>query len=148
MNKRINISLDWAGKFQFVGTNDTSNAKVLIDIDIPETEKKETGPKQLFLQGMASCTAGVLIYLLEKMRVEMPTKLKVDVSGKLTEDHPMYFDAIDVTYHIEGNTGVDAIRKVVEMSEKKYCGLTYMLEKVAKFNVKVLLNGENIELYS
>lgn len=146
MSKLINISLDWTGKLQFIGTNDTSDAKVLIDIDTPETEKKETGPKQLFLQGMASCTAGVLVYLLEKMRAEMPTKIKVDVSGQLTEEHPMYFHTIDVTYDIEGNTGVDTIKKVVMMSEKKYCGLTYMLEKVANFNVKVLLNGENIEL--
>lgn len=70
----------------------------------------------------------------------------VNVSGKLTTDHPMYFETIDITYQFEGATDVKMIKKAVKMSEEKYCGLTYMLKDMAKINIKVLLNNKVIEL--
>ena len=145
MSKLINISIDWTEKLQFIGSNDTTETKVIIDAPSEGgTSVKGTTPKQLFLQGLASCTAGVVIYLLEKMRAELPTKFKVDVSGQLTKDHPLYFETIDITYELEGNTKVEVIKKVIQMSEEKYCGLTYMLREIAKFNVKVIYNGNII----
>ena len=147
MGRLVNISIDWTDKLQFIATNNTTDTQVIIDAPseegIPTTG---TTPKQLFLQGLASCTAGVVIYLLEKMRAELPTKLKVDVSGQLTDDHPMYFENIDITYEIEGNTGEEKIKKVIQMSEEKYCGLTYMLREVAKFNIRLIYNGHAIAL--
>lgn len=147
MGRLVNISIDWTENLQFIGTNDTTDTQVIIDAP-SEEGKPTTGttPKQLFLQGLASCTAGVVIYLLEKMRVELPTKFKVDISGKLTDDHPMFFETIDITYILEGTASEDKIKKVIQMSEEKYCGLTYMLREVAKFNVKVCYNGHTIAL--
>lgn len=147
MGRIVNISIDWTENLRFVGTNDTTETQVIIDAP-SEEGKPATGttPKQLFLQGLASCTAGVVIYLMEKMRVELPTKFKVDISGHLTDDHPMFFDTMDITYTLEGNSGEDKIKKVIQMSEEKYCGLTHMLRNVAKFNIKVSYNGNTIAL--
>ena len=147
MARLVKISIDWTENLRFIGTNNTTESKVIIDAPA-EDGKPVTGttPKQLFLQGLASCTAGVVIYLLEKMRVELPTKFKVDVSGQLTNDHPMYFETIDVTYELEGNADEEKIKKVIQMSEDKYCGLTYMLRGMAKFNVNVIYNGKAIIL--
>ena len=75
----------------------------------------------------------------------MPTKYIVEVSEKLTNDHPMYFETIDMTYQFEGNKGFDMIKKVVKMSEDKYCGLTYMLGEMAKINIRITLNEETIQ---
>ena len=74
----------------------------------------------------------------------MPAKFSVDVAGKLTTEHPMVFDTIDITYNFHGNMDVEMIKKVIQMSEEKYCGLTYMLREIAKFNVKVIYNGNVI----
>ena len=147
MGRLVNISIEWTEKLQFIASNDTTDTQVIIDAPSEEGKStKGTTPKQLFLQGLASCTAGVVIYLLEKMRVELPTKFKVDISGQLTNDHPMFFETMDITYTLEGNASEDKIKKVIQMSEEKYCGLTYMLREVAKFNVKVCYNGKTIAL--
>ncbi len=148
MRDPLNISINWTKKMQFAATNDKTDAKVVIAVqsgDLNE-DKKGTGPKHLFLQGFAGCTGGAVLFLLEKMRAEMPLKFWIDVSGKLTSEHPMYFETIDLSYHFEGNTDVNLIKKAVMMSEEKYCGLTYMLRKSAKINIGLTLNGEEIPL--
>ena len=146
MRHNVNISINWTEKLQFTATNDKTDAKVAIAIETPDKseEIKGTGPKHLFLQGLAGCTGGAIIFLLEKMRAEMPTKFMIDISGKLTTEHPMYFETIDITYHFEGNTDVEMIKKVVKMNEEKYCGLTYMLSDMAKINIEIILNGKTI----
>lgn len=147
MGKLVNISIDWTENLQFIGTNDTTETQVIIEAPSGEVvSTKGTTSKQLFLQGLASCTAGVVIYLLEKMRAELPTKFKVDVSGQLTNDHPMYFETIDITYILDGKTSEEMVKKVIKMSEEKYCGLTYMLREVSKINVRVIYNGNIITL--
>ena len=147
MRKNINISIDWTEKLQFTATNDKTNATVAIAIETPDNKEeiKGTGPKHVFLQGLAGCTGGAVIFMLERMRAEMPSKFGIDVSGELTADHPMYFDTITIVYHFEGNTDIEMIKKVVKMSEEKYCGLTYMLKDMAKMNIEITVNGKAIE---
>ena len=147
MKDKKNISVEWTEKLQFIASNDKTDAK--IDIGIKgegQTESiKGTEPKYVFLQGLAGCSAGAIIFLLQKMRAEMPANFKMDVSGTLTTGHPMVFETIDITYHFEGNTDVEMLKKVIKMSEEKYCGLTYMLAKIAKVNIMITQNGEGIE---
>ncbi|QFZ55333.1 hypothetical protein FEZ18_11200 [Oceanihabitans sp. IOP_32] len=147
MKDKKNISVKWTEKLQFIATNDRTDAK--IDIGIKGEGQKEeiqgTEPKHVFLQGLAGCSAGAIIFLLQKMRAEAPTGFKMDVSGTLTTEHPMVFETIDITYHFEGNTDVEMIKKVITMSEEKYCGLTYMLAQIAKVNIMITLNGKAIK---
>ncbi len=147
MRGNVNISINWTENLQFTATNDKTDAKVAIVIETPDKseEIKGTGPKHLFLQGLAGCTGGAVLFLLQKMRTEMPSKFMVDVSGKLTTEHPMVFENIDITYRFEGNTDVETIKKAVKMSEEKYCGLTYMLSKVTELKIGILLNDKTIE---
>jgi uncharacterized OsmC-like protein len=44
-------------------------------------ELKGTEPKHVFLQGLVGCTGGAVLFILEKMRAEIPTKFMVDFSG-------------------------------------------------------------------
>ncbi|MBK8501135.1 MAG: hypothetical protein IPL46_02435 [Saprospiraceae bacterium] len=64
----------------------------------------------------------------------------IAVSGKMTSEHPMYFETDDITYDFERNPDVDKIRMAVKMSVEKYSGLTYMLRNMTKSNIKD--NGE------
>ncbi len=148
MNEVKNISINWKEKMQFVATNDKTNYEVAIDVPNVEEggEKKGTTPKHLFLQSIAGCTGQIVVMFLRKMKAEMPTKFQIDVAGKLTNEHPMYFENIDITYYVEGNTDINKLRKVINMSEEQYCGLSYMVKKISKYNTTVILNGENIVL--
>ncbi|MDD4217439.1 MAG: OsmC family protein [Bacteroidales bacterium] len=147
MRENLNVSIDWTEKLQFTATNNKTDAEIIIAVENPDKTAKITGtkPKHVFLQGLAGCSGGAIIFLLQKMRAEMPTKFSMDISGKLTTEHPMYFETIDMTFNFEGNTDVKMIKKAVQMSEEQYCGLSYMLRSMAKFNIKILLNGAIVE---
>ena len=149
MKEPLNISLDWKQKMQFTATNDKSDYEVAIDVpNIAEGgENKGTTPKLLFLQSIAGCTGQIIVMFLRKMKAEMPTKFKIDIAGKLTSEHPMYFENIDIIYHVEGNTDVNKLKKVIKMSEQQYCGLTLMVSKLANINTTVFFNDEKIEIY-
>ena len=149
MKEPLNISINWKEKMQFIATNDKSDYEVAIDVPNKDEggENKGTTPKLLFLQSIAACTGQIIVMFLRKMKAELPTKFKVDIAGKLTSEHPMYFENIDITYHVEGNTDVKKLKKVIKMSEQQYCGLTLMVSKMAKINTTVFLNDEKIQIY-
>jgi len=144
MSNKKNISINWKEKMQFTAINDKSDYEVAIDVPNIEEggEKKGTTPKHLFLQSIAGCTGQIIVMFLRKMKAEMPTKFQIDVKGQLTDEHPMYFKTIDITYNVEGETEVNKLKKVIKMSEEQYCGLSYMVSKLAKINSVILLNGK------
>jgi len=146
MNNNKNISISWKEKMQFTATNDKSDYEVAIDVPNIEEggEKKGTTPKHLFLQSIAGCTGQIIVMFLRKMKVELPIKFQIDISGRLTTEHPMYFETIDITYIIEGSSDENKLKKVIKMSEEQYCGLSYMVSKLAKVNTVILLNGNSI----
>jgi len=148
MREPLNISINWKEKMQFTATNDKTDFEVAIDTTIAEDggEKKGTGAKHLFLQAIAGCTGQVVVMMLRKIKAEMPSKLNIDITEKLTSEHPMYFENITITYILKGNTDVNKLEKAIKLSEQKYCGLTFMVSKLAKIDTNLLLNGENIEI--
>jgi putative redox protein len=89
-------------------------------------------PKPLLLFSLAGCTGMDVVSLLKKMRVDF-TDFKIKVSAELTEDHPKYYHKIHLTYLFSGED-LDAgkIEKAVNLSQDKYCGVSYMLSKTAE----------------
>ena len=144
----LNISINWKEKLQFVATNDHTDYQVNIDTAEASVggEKNGTGSKHLFLQGIAGCTAQVVIMMLQKMKAEMPSKFTLDITGKLTTEHPMYFENITMTYNFEGNTNANQLIKAIKLSEEKYCGLTFTVSKLAKINTNLFLNSVLIKI--
>lgn len=148
MGKQLNISVDWKEKLQFLATNDQTHYKIDIDTMIEEDggEKMGTGAKHLFLQSIAACTGQVVVMMLRKLKAIMPNNFQVRISGELTEEHPMYFKSIRITYIFEGQTNLDKIMKAIQLSEEKYCGLTYTVAKLAEIETMVILNEQKILL--
>jgi putative redox protein len=100
----------------------------------------------LFLQVIAGCTGQIVVMYLKKMKAEMPSKFSIDITGKLTSEHTMYFENIAITYKVKGSTDKNKLKKVIKMSEEQYCGLTFMVSKLEKIETKLFLNGENTEI--
>lgn len=88
-------------------------------------------PKPLLLFSLAGCTGMDVVSLLEKMRVDIED-LKITVTGELTEEHPKYYHKIHITYRIKGKDINRAkVEKAVNLSQDKYCGISYMLKQAA-----------------
>ena len=102
-----------------------------------------TRPKVLLLTALAGCTGMDVVSILKKMKVEN-FKLEIRVDGELTEQHPKIYHTINVNYEFTGvNIPAEKVKKAIELSETKYCGVSAMLNKAAQINSKIkITQGE------
>jgi putative redox protein len=72
-------------------------------------------------------------------------KMDIDVSGELTEEHPKVYHTITVEFKFKGNDLPESkIKKAVDLSETRYCGVSAMIRKAAKMETKIYINNEEI----
>jgi putative redox protein len=115
-----------------------SEHKLVLDSD-PKFGGEGRGPrpKPLLLLSLAGCTGMDVVSLLKKMRVEFED-LIIKVTGELTDEHPKYYHKIHLTYQIKGkDLNNNKVEKAVNLSQDKYCGVTYMLKKAAEITYNI-----------
>jgi len=99
-------------------------------------------PKGLLLTALAGCTGMDVISILQKMRVA-PTHFEVVVDGDLADEHPKKFTTIRTEYLFEGEgLPVDKLKKAVNLSEERYCGISATLRGNVKMETVIKVNGE------
>lgn len=101
-------------------------------------------PKPLMLTALAGCTAMDVIAILGKMRIT-PSAFSVSADTELTEQHPKVFKEVVLTYRFEGeDLAIDRLKRAVELSETRYCGVNAMVSKATTVRTVVFYNGEQI----
>jgi putative redox protein len=89
-----------------------------------------TGPRplEIFLYGLAACTAMDVVSVLEKKRQEF-TGLEIEVAGTQREDEfPKIYTRIEIIYVVTGwDVKPEAVARAIELSEDKYCSVKGML---------------------
>ncbi|MEQ8359187.1 MAG: OsmC family protein [Cytophagales bacterium] len=132
------VSTKWTEGLSF--ESDVSGFKVAMDAK-PEVggQNKGPSPKRLMLSSMTGCTAMDVISLLKKMRQEV-TDFEIEAEARQTDEHPKHYDKIHITYKFKGNNLDEAkIKKAVNLSLEKYCGISYMLGKAAKIDYDIVI---------
>lgn len=132
----------WTGGLTF-DTAPGSGHKITID-GPPEMGGEDAGarPKELVLIGLGGCSAMDVISILNKMRQSVEG-FSVEVTAEEEEEPPKGFSKIHMVYRLTGE-GVDPkrVQRAVELSQNKYCGVSYMLGKTAEITWEIHLNGE------
>ncbi|MCK9303890.1 MAG: OsmC family protein [Bacteroidales bacterium] len=126
--KRISVETRWLEDLAF--ETEVNGHKIILDAD-PQFGGKERGPrpKPLMLSALGGCTAMDVISILDKMHVK-PDGLNVIVEGDLGDEHPVQFEKMHVIYEFKGkDLPLDKLRKAVELSEEKYCGVRAFYKK-------------------
>ncbi|WP_452225359.1 OsmC family protein [Lacinutrix chionoecetis] len=121
----------WKGNLQFESDN-PSGKTVLIDT-APENGGHNSGlsPKAMMLSALAGCSGLDVVSILDKMKVKI-SDFRMDTTGELTEEHPKYYHTVAVAYHFYGKDLDEAkIKKAVDLSIDKYCGVMEMFRKFA-----------------
>lgn len=127
MAKQFNISTSWKDRMVF--ESHLGKHTVKMDASPEMGDDSAPSPKQLVLAGLAGCTGMDVVSLLRKMRVEF-TAFDIQVETELTEEHPQVFSEIRMTYKVTGtNVDKDKVKKAVELSQERYCGVSAMLKK-------------------
>lgn len=98
-------------------------------------------PKSLMLASLGGCTGMDVASILRKMRINFD-KLKIDVEGNITEEHPRHFDHMHIKYIIKGkNIPADKVKSAIELSLEKYCGVSYSYKKAMKITHELIIEG-------
>lgn len=96
-------------------------------------------PKALLLTGLAGCSGIDLVDLMEKMRVPHGG-VAILVSTEQTEEHPRVFKDIHIVYRVKtGEENRDKVKKAIDLSLEKYCGVSAMLQKNSKIDYSIEL---------
>ena len=99
-------------------------------------------PKALLLTGLAGCTGIDVESLLEKMRVPFGS-MEITATTETTEEHPKVFKAIHLVYKIKtGEENRDKVKKAIDLSLEKYCGVAAMLQKNSAIDYTIELISE------
>lgn len=115
--------------------NSTQNSSK-IEIDA----KNGFSPKALLLSGLAGCTGVDVVDILEKMRVPF-ADLQIEAQADQTEEHPRVFKAINLTYHLKtGEENRDKVKKAIDLSLEKYCGVAAMLKKNSPIEYEIIIS--------
>ncbi|MEO6069708.1 MAG: OsmC family protein [Chitinophagaceae bacterium] len=103
------------------------------------------GPKALLLTGLAGCSGIDVVDVLEKMRVPFAS-LKIEAEAEQTEEHPKVFKDIHLTFYVKTEEeNHDKIKKAIDLSLTKYCGVAAMLQKNSKIDYTIVLQKEGEE---
>ncbi len=124
----------WLGNHLFESEHDGN--KIHVDGD----KKKGHGPKALLLSGLAGCSGIDVVDILEKMRVKF-SDFSIMVETEQTTQHPKVFKDILVTFRMKTDKdNEDKIRKAIDLSLEKYCGVSAMLRKnsAIKYKLEIL----------
>ncbi len=96
---------------------------------IDGNRKEGPNPKALLLSAIAACSGIDVVDILQKMRVEF-SEFVIDVESEQTEEHPRVFKDIHILYKIKTDPDQeDKVRKAIDLSLEKYCGVSAMLRK-------------------
>lgn len=128
----------WLGKMAFEGEID--GHKITIDA-MPQAggENKGARPKPLMLLALAGCTGMDVVSIAAKMRIDIEN-LNIIVSGDVTDDFPKRYSTMHVVYEISGkNLPEEKLRKIVEMSEQKYCGVSAVYKNSVNMTSEIKL---------
>lgn len=98
-------------------------------IKIDGARKNGFGPKALLLAGLGGCSGIDIVDILKKMRVDF-SEFRIEVKAAQTEELPKVYKDIYIAYKVKtGKENEEKVRKAIDMSLEKYCGVSAMLQK-------------------
>ncbi len=138
MEKRT-ASVKWLENMAF--ETEVNGHKIIIDAE-PDVGGLNLGPrpKNLMLSALGGCTAMDVTAILKKMRVDV-TGLNIIVEGDLTEEYPKHFFRMHIIYEFSGkDLPMDKLKKAVELSQERYCGVTAVYKKAMDITSEIKIN--------
>ena len=117
----------WVGEEKFLATSPSGHA---LAVDSDRASNKAPGPMELVLMALGACTATDVVSILKKKRQKLEA-LEVICSGERAAEPPSVWVKLEVLYRLRGQLDEAAVRRAIELSEKKYCSVSTMLQKTA-----------------
>lgn len=136
------VTVAWKGNMLFESDNPREgNHIVLMDANKENGGNNDgLGPKAMMLSSLAGCSGLDVVSVLKKMKAEVDD-FKMEVHGELTDEHPKYYHKVSLDYHFYGSDlNESKIKKAVDLSIEKYCGVMEMFRQFADVTTSIYLH--------
>lgn len=108
-------------------------------IQLDGSRENGFGPKALLLSGLAGCSGIDVVDILTKMKVSF-SDFTIESAAEQTEEHPKVFKEILITYTMKtAPENEEKVRKAIDLSLEKYCGVSAMLKKNSPINYNLVI---------
>lgn len=136
------VTTHWKGGMKFESDN-PSGKTVMMDTDIVGSDVRfGLSPKAMMLSALAACSGIDIVPILHKMKVILDD-FKIVIDGELTDEHPKYYHTVAVDYHFYGdNLNEKKIKKAVDLSVEKYCGVMEMFRRFAEIKTNIHIHSK------
>lgn len=131
----VEASAVWTDKERFIA-NASSGHAMVVDAG---AEKTGSGPMELVLMGLCSCTAVDVVNILTKKR-EPFRSVEVHAEAERADKPPKLYTRIKLVYRVTGKVSRKAAEDAARLSEEKYCSVAAMLKKSARITYSVELD--------
>jgi putative redox protein len=130
------IDCKWISKLSFEA--EVNDHRIIFDTDESAGgENKGAKPITMLLASLAGCSGMDVISILKKMRIT-PSCFNIIAEGELTEEPPRYYNKIHLAYEFKGtDLDTEKLKKAIELSQEKYCGVNAMLSKTAEITFEI-----------
>jgi putative redox protein len=131
------VETQWKGGMSFEAH--TPDGKTVL-MDVPGSDgAKGASPKILLIAGLTGCTGMDTVSILEKMKIS-DYQLRIEADYHTTDEHPKIYDRIHLRYcfSFSKEPPKENVRKAVELSQTKYCGVSAMLKKAAAITWEIV----------
>lgn len=133
------ITTSWKGDMLFE-TNSLTGQTFFINDSTPDEVHKPVTPKALMLSSLAGCSGLDVVSLADKMKLDLDA-FRIETKATLTDEHPRIYEKVTVEYHFEGsNLNEEKLKRCVELSVEKYCGVMEMFRQFAAVDVKTIFH--------
>jgi putative redox protein len=119
----------WVSHLAFDSTSD-NNHTVRLDTTV-DGGSLDSGmsPKKMLLSALAGCSGMDVVDILNKMKVPF-SKMEIEAEAEQTTETPAVFKWIKLIYKSDVDAAqLDKLKRAVELSQEKYCGIAAMLKK-------------------
>jgi putative redox protein len=108
-------------------------------IQIDGSAENGHGPKALLLTALAGCSGIDVVDILTKMKIEF-SDFSIEVESDQTEEHPKVFKEIHIVYKMRtARENEDKLKKAIDLSLEKYCGVSAMLKKNSPIDYSIII---------
>ena len=140
----MQAKITWLDDVTFVGESGSGHA--LIMDGAPDAGGRNIGirPMEAVLIGMGGCAAFDVVTILKKSRSAV-RQCWVELNAQRADDVPKVFTHITMHFVVEGRAMKDKqVERAVNLSAKKYCSATAMIEKTAVVDVTYEVRNEDL----
>jgi len=131
------ITANWKGNMVFESDNPRWDSIMMDASEEFGGTNSGMAPKAMMLSSLAGCSGLDVVSVLEKMKASVEG-FYMTVEGELTDEHPKYYHTVTVEYHFTGkDLNESKIKKAVDLSVEKYCGVMEMFRKFATVNTSI-----------